>query len=173
MRIDVTCALGAARFATAGRDGAPGAVAPPEAPAAPAGAHSAQHRAQRTPATKTLHDLEAVLLTRDAPFAPAARARRRRQRLAGMSGKPIRATEVACARPRPRRSLPVARGGSAPAKAGGGGRRGEGACGKARLGQGQVEAGRGDVVGRVGVKERGQVLDLAASHAELELAAPV
>ena len=38
---------------------------------------------------------------------------------------------------------------------------------------GEVEARRGDVVGGVGVKQRGEVLVLAASHAELELAAAV
>src|ERR671917_1343243 len=49
----------------------------------------------------------------------------------------------------------------------------ERAGGQAGLGIEGVVARRGDVVGRVGMEEGGQVLDLPAAHAELVLAAPV
>src|SRR5579875_471401 len=63
--------------------------------------------------------------------------------------------------------------GSTPAKAACAGFRRERAGGQAVWRVGQVVAGGRDVVGRVGVEERGEVLVLVATDAELELAAAV
>lgn len=60
-----------------------------------------------------------------------------------------------------------------PAEAGGVRGRGERAGGEAFDDVGVVVAAGRDVVGRVGVEERGQVLDVTAADAELELAAAV
>src|SRR3954452_8748950 len=61
----------------------------------------------------------------------------------------------------------------APAKPSGRGRRIEGAGGHAVRHARVVVAGWGDVVGGVGVEQRGQILDLAASRPDLSLAAAV
>ena len=78
----------------------------------------------------------------------------------------------ACADPRPPSRTPIQIGRSQrkprAAGAGASGLRGRPGCGL-----GQVVAARRDVVGRVGVKQRGEVLDLAAADAELDLAAAV
>ncbi len=94
-------------------------------------------------------------------------ADQRRSTLAAMPWQTDRRCRscVVCLRPR---SLA-----SAPAEPHRRGRGGEGARRQARGWLGQVEAGGRDVVGGVGVEERGEVLDLAAPDAQLELAAAV